>query len=368
MELSTILNEYREQFLSDPKLVNAPSFTEQKKALNAMVTCRTENRGEFQVVCPNCDTVEWIPHSCGHRSCPKCQNHETSRWLERQIRKLLPVTYFLITFTLPAELRRLTYFYQKAVYDCLLKSSTETLKELGLNPKRLGGLIGMMAVLHTNTRKLDYHPHVHIVIPGVAYNPDKGLIVRSRDDFFIRDTVISQKFRGKFLSGLKELELHFPANLLYQKDWVVKTIPAGKGEPALKYLSRYLYRGVISERNILSYENGQVTFRYIDSDTKTPKTRSLPGFEFVKLVLQHVLPKGFRRVRDFGFLHGCAKRKLHQLQLMLIPKIYSPKATGRPKIRCRKCGHSMKIIAVRVFRVRIDKRNRSPPKWLKPVA
>jgi hypothetical protein len=367
MELASILDCYRDRFTSDQQLVNMPSFSAQKRAVNAMISCRTESLGEIQVYCPNCDEVEWYPHSCGHRSCPKCQNHETGNWLERQQQKLLPVTYFMITFTLPAELRQLTYFHQKKVYELLLKSAVETLKELGLNPKRLGGLIGMTAVLHTQTRRLDYHPHVHIVVPGIAYNPEKRLLIRSSDSFFIRDEVVSKKFRGKFLFGLKALGFHFPANTLYNKDWVVKTIVAGKGEPALKYLSRYLYRGVISERNILSHQNGEVTFQYIDSDTKRRKTRILPGYEFVKLVLKHVLPRGFRRVRDFGFLHGNAKKTLHRLQLLLIPKLNDKKKVQRPAFKCRKCGHLMQIIAVQVFRFVTEKRSRSPPKLIKSV-
>ncbi len=171
---------------------------------------------------------------------------------------------------------------------------------------------------------------------------------------------MNRLFRGKVLSGLKQLGITFQSDL-YKTDWVVDCRFSGMGESALKYLSRYLYRGVISERNIVSHQNGEITFAYINSQTGERETRTLPGKQFLQLVLQHVLPRGFRRVRDYGFLHGNAKRTLTQLQLLLIPKIRNSPSVKRPAFICPYCGNPTIIIAVAVFRPRPELRSRSPP-------
>lgn len=365
-EIKIALFPFRDRFVSDQQLASKPAFKQQQEALNAIIIFRTETRGEIQVYCPECNEIEWFAHSCGHRSCPKCQNHENSLWLERQTKKLLPVDYFLVTFTLPAELRGTAYFHQKKVYELLFQSLADALRELALNPKRLGGLIGLTGVLHTNSRRLDYHPHVHYILPGIAFDPEKRILIRSRPNFFIHGNPLGRLYKKKFLFGLKALEIRFN-KALSKKGWVVDTEAVGKGEPALKYLSRYLYRGVISEKNILRYQNEQVTFQYTNSKTKATETRILSGYKFVKLILQHVLPKGFRRVRDFGFLHGKAKKTLNRLQLLLIAKISDKAVFEKPTFRCKKCGKPMQIIAVKVYRFKTEKRSRSPPKVLIPV-
>jgi len=167
---------------------------------------------------------------------------------------------------------------------------------------------------------LNLHPHVHFVVPGIAFRPQQGLCIHCRDRYLIPERVLNRLFKGKFLSGLRQLGLSFDTTL-YKKDWVVDCQFSGKGNSALKYLSRYSYRGVISEKNILSHHNGEVTFRYQDSETKQWQTRVLKGPDFERTVLQHTLSKGFRRVRDFGFLHGNAKKTLIRIQLLLRPKL-----------------------------------------------
>jgi hypothetical protein len=267
----------------------------------------------------------------------------------------------MVNLTQPAELRSLARKEPKAVYDLLFQIAAETLLELGANPKFLGGKIGMTGALHTQSRNLDYHPHVHFIVPGIAFNPDKKICIQSHNRFLIPGLVLDRLFRGKFLNGLKVLGFSFPT-ILYQKEWVVDCQFAGMGEPALKYLSRYLYRGVLSEKNIISHQDGQVTFKYINSTTKLSETRTMPGPQFMKLILQHVLPKGFRRVRDYGFLHGNAKKTLIQLQLLLQPKIRDVVLKKRPPFHCRCCGKPMEIIAIGVFRTLLDCRSRSPAK------
>ena len=163
MELATIAAQYYEAFLAKYGDALLPSHS---KALQAICRCRTPASGEVYVRCPECDRAEWRPLSCGNRNCPKCQNHQASRWIDKQQEKLLPVPYYMATFTLPYELRTLAWFNQKTVYTLLFQCVSSTLKDFGLNPKNLGADIGITMVLHTNSRKLDYHPHIHAVIPG----------------------------------------------------------------------------------------------------------------------------------------------------------------------------------------------------------
>lgn len=360
MELASILDHYREQLLTDPRLRRSATFKEQKRALWAMTSCRTIACGEIKVFCPQCRETSTYFHSCGHRSCPKCQHHETSRWLQRQVLKLLPVDYFLVTFTLPAQLRALAKAFPKVIFNLIFQVSSEALQDAASNPKYFGGLIGFTGVLHTHSRRLDFHPHIHFVVPGFAYRKLTQLCVHSRNHYLVPERVLGRLFRGKLLSGLKQQGYTFHSSL-YRTEWIVDCKFAGKGEPALKYLSRYLYRGVISERNVLSHQNGEVTFRYKESETGNWQTRTLPGADFAKLLLQHTLPKGFRRVRDYGFLHGNAKKTLIRIQLLLKPKFKDHPLPKRPAFTCSCCGKPAFIVAVGFFRTRFPTRSRSPP-------
>ena len=163
MEMTSIINHYYDDFIAKYGDTALPG---QLKALNAIRSCRSSDYGELYVRCPECSHIDWKPLSCGHRSCPQCQNHESTRWIERQSLKLLPVHYFMVTFTLPYELRALTYQHQREIYSIFFTCVTSTLKDFGLNPKHLGAEIGMTMVLHTHSRALNFHPHVHVVVPG----------------------------------------------------------------------------------------------------------------------------------------------------------------------------------------------------------
>lgn len=365
MELATVFERYKDAFVE--KYAATPFFEDRLRALDAVLMCRTGDCGEIQAYCPHCDRIDWFPHSCGHRNCPKCQNYEATRWLERQRKKLLPVEYFLATFTLPGELRGVSRYHPKEIYDLFFSTSTEALRELAANPRFLGGDIGLTGVLQTNSRRQDYHPHIHYVVPGCAFNQNKNCCIRPRTSYLVNESALGRLFRGKFLDGLKKLGITFPKHL-YKIDWVVDCEPVGKGEPALKYLSRYLYRGVISEKDILSDSEGQITFRYVDRKTGKFKFLTLPGADFLQLILQHVLPKGYRRIRDFGFLHGNAKRVLRQLQLLLIAKPRAHTNVERPAFVCSCCGGTMRILSVQCFFNRIRRNNRSPPAAIPPLS
>jgi hypothetical protein len=296
------------------------------------------------LACTDCDEQLRHPRSCGHRSCPQCQNHEASQWLDRQQAKLLPVQYFMVTFTLPYELRALAWRHQTTLYNLLFATSVSTLKDFGLNPKQLGAEMGMTAVLHTHSRRLDYHPHLHVIVPGGGVNKATRQWKKARGKFLFNQTVLARVFRARLLTALKAAGLAIPGKL--PDEWVVDCKHVGKGKPALKYLSRYLYRGVISENNIVANQNDKVTFKYIDSNTGQTRYRILKGEDFLWLVLQHVLPKGFRRVRDYGFLHGNARKLLVLIQLTLKVMITAKSTRPRPVFSCPRCQSPMRILGV----------------------
>ena len=342
MELSSIINQYYDTFMLKYAGTVLPGHL---KAMNAICSCRTPDSGEFYVQCPDCHHGQWHPLSCGHQSCPQCQNHEASQWIDRQQAKLLPVPYFLVTFTLPYQLRPLTWYHQKKVYSILFFCVSSTLKDFGLNPKNLGVEIGMTMVLHTHNRKLDFHPHMHVVAPGGGVDKRRRQWKKKKGKYLFNYTAMAKVFRARFLAALNEAGLSIPKSV--PPKWVVDCSHVGKGITALKYLSRYLYRGVISEKNIISNQNGRVTFKYIESKTGNTRYRTLKGEDFLHLIMQHVLPKGFRRVRDYGFLHGNAKKLLFLVQLILHVCLKEIKQRPRPVFKCPCCKTPMVIVGFR---------------------
>ena len=340
--MAAIINEYKDAFLAKHGGNALPGHL---KALYSMRDCRTPESGELYMKCPDCDNSEWRPLSCGHRSCPQCQNHEASEWIERQQDKLLPVQYFMVTFTLPYELRSLAYSNQKTVYSLLFECASGTLKDFGLNPKHLGAEIGMTMVLHTHTRKLDFHPHVHAVIPGGGVDKKRRQWKKKKGRYLFNQKSLAKVFRAKFLDGMRRAGLSVQRGI--RDKWIAHCTCVGKGITAIKYLSKYLYRGVISERNIISSKNGFVTFKYVDSETGITRSRKLKGEDFLKLLLQHVLPKGFRRVRDYGFLHSNAKKLLFLVQLILHVRITKTGPRPKPAFKCPCCKSDMLVIFFR---------------------
>jgi len=342
MQLAAIVDQYYDAFTA--KYVDS-ILPGHLRALNAIRRCRTPDSGEVYVQCPGCGQAQWRPMSCGHRNCPKCQNHEASQWIDRQKAKLLPVPYFMGTFTLPYEFRPLARHHQKAVYSILFSCTESTLRDFGLNPKNLGAEIGMTMVLHTHNRKLDFHPHVHAVVPGGGVDRRTRQWKKKKGKYLFNKKNMAKVFRARFLRAVTEVGLSIPKGV--PQKWVVDCKYVGKGLSALKYLSRYLYRGVVSERNIVSNQHGQVTFKYIESQTKKTRYRTLSGEDFLLLVMQHVLPKGFRRVRDYGFLHSNAKRLLSLVQLVLRVIIDEIIQRPRPAFKCPRCHSPMVIVGFR---------------------
>ncbi len=340
MQLASIFDQYHDALQAKYGARLLPGHL---RAIDAIRRCRTPEAGELFVQCLDCGHATWWPRSCGHRSCPQCQNHEASLWLDRQQVKLLPVEYFMATFTLPYEIRFLARDNQTRVYDLLFACVSSTLKDFGLNPKNLGANIGMTAILHTHNRRLDYHPHIHVVVPGGGVDKARKQWKKKKGKYLFNEFALAKVFRARFLDALNKAGLAAPNSLPHK--WVVDCTHVGKGLSALKYLSRYLYRGVISENNILSSQDGSVTFKYVESRTGKTCYRTVKGEDFLWLVLQHVLPKGFRRVRDYGFLHGNAKKLLSLVQMVLQVLIEACASRPRPVFTCPKCQAPMRIMA-----------------------
>ena len=342
MKLASIMGQYHDALLVKYGSRLLPSHL---RAIQAISQCRTPEAGELFVHCPDCNHSEWRPRSCGHRSCPQCQNHEASLWLDRQKKKLLPVEYFLVTFTLPYELRFLAWDHQSLVYELMFACVATTLKDFGLNPKNLGAHIGMTAILHTHTRRLDFHPHIHVVVPAGGMVKTRRQWKKKKTKYLFNAFALAKVFRARLLNALNKEGLRAPESV--PRKWVVHCTHAGKGLPALKYLSQYLYRGVISEHSLVSSQHGNVTFKYVESHTGKTCYRTLKGGDFLWLILQHVLPKGFRRVRDYGFLHGNAKKLLSLVQMVLNVIIQPHNLRPRPAFLCPKCQTPMRIMAFR---------------------
>jgi hypothetical protein len=327
------------------------------RALAAMKHCRTEASPKMQVACTACDHRSLVPHSCGHRHCPHCQHHESQQWLERQMRRLVPADYFLITFTLPAEFRGLAAAQPRSAYDLLMRSAWGTVRTFSRNDRQLAGTPGAIAVLHTHTRRLDYHPHVHLVVPAAAVDAEKARWRTKRrrgKGYLFNHKALAKVFQAKVLAGLAAAGLTLPNR--YPSDWVVDCKAVGTGAAALIYLGRYLYRGVIREQDIVACGDGQVTFRYRNAKTGRMESRTVAGADFLWLVLQHVLPKGFRRARNFGFLHPNCKRLIALLHLLLrfVPVQASDWIKARAPIPCPCCGAAMKIVRTRIPSARAE--------------
>ena len=319
-----------------------------RHALQAMQHCRTRLAPRMLAQCSACDEQVTVPHSCGHRSCPHCQHFESQRWLERQTQRLVAGDYFLVTFTLPAQLRPLAWQHQRVVYDLLMECAWQTVRTFSQNHRHLRGSPGAISVLHTHARDLHFHPHVHLVIPGAALDPRQRLwrTLPAKARYLFNHKALAKVFRAKLLAALHAQGLLAPA---VPMKWVVDCKRVGDGRKALVYLGRYLYRGVIQEHDIISCDGVNVTYRWRDGKTGQAMQRTVAGATFLWLVLQHVLPKGFRRARNHGFLHPNSKRLNALLQLLVFrPPSVPATSTPRPTFVCRCCGAPMSIVKRRM--------------------
>ena len=316
-----------------------------RKAIFAMLSCKTGQQGESLWACSSCEHHDRQALSCGHRNCPQCQQSTTSTWLERQKQKRLPVEYYMTTFTLPYELRALACKQPKALYQIMFSVSASLLKDFALQNKL--GTIGFTSVLHTHSRRRELHPHLHIIVANGGYDTKKKQWKKGKSGYLFNEKALAKVWRARMFDAInKHSELSLTHVKKMPKKWIVNCTKVGYGLPALKYLSKYLYRGVLADKDIISHDKTSVTFRYTDSTTKTTKMRTLPTLEFLLLILQHVLPKGLQRVRDYGILSSGARkiRLLIQLLLTEFTHLLPPSITlVKPKAKrvCPCCQHPM---------------------------
>lgn len=274
--------EYLERF-------GAAMPAEHRKVLHAIRACRTGRLGTVFYACASCGRTHAMGRSCGNRHCPTCQQDKTKAWLEKQTARLLPCPYFLLTFTLPAELRQLARRHQRVVYPALFEASSQAIRELAADPKFIGSpRCGFFGVLHTWGRTLDYHPHVHFVIPGGAVNQAGDAWLPSGAAFFLPVRALSVLFRAKLRDLMRRARLGEPIDpAVWRRDWVVHSRAVGDGRTSLKYLAPYVFRVAISDRRIVSCANGRVTFSYRKSGTNHWRTMTVDAVEFIRRFLQH---------------------------------------------------------------------------------
>ncbi len=341
------------------------------KVLLAIARCRTAALGGHLDECTRCGHRATISYnSCRNRHCPKCQTAAREQWIAARQRELLPTRYVHVVFTLPHRLAPLALQNKKVLYDLLFRASAETLLEVAHDPRHLGAEIGFFTVLHTWSQKLRLHPHVHCVIPAGGLSLDHTHWVKSRDRFFLSIKVLRRVFRGKFVAALqqafREGQLVFHGDLtllaqpkifaawlrpLFRKDWVVYSKPPfGGPQYVLQYLGRYTHRVAISNHRLVSLIEEQVTFRWRDSaHHNEQKLLTLSLDEFLRRFLLHLLPKGFMRIRNFGFLANRRRATTLPLCFQLLgsaPQTEQGTAAkdATPLWRCPKCGGPMLVI------------------------
>ena len=322
---------------------------EQKKALRAIAVCRTAALGGHVDQCDQCGYRKISYCSCRNRHCPKCHGRARWRWLEQRATELLPVEYFHVVFTLPQLVAPLALQNQQLVYGILFRAAAETLLQIAADSRHLGARIGFLAVLHTWGQNLHHHPHLHCVVPGGGIARDQRRWIACRRQFLFPVKALSRVFRGKFIAYLKtafrdgELGFHGELKCLEEErkfiewlnraagsEWVVYAKPPfGGPRQVLKYLARYTHRVAISNQRLLALEDGRVTFRWKNyARAGEPATMTLKAEEFIRRFLLHVLPKGFVKVRHFGFLANRGRRE----NVVLCRKLLAASSTVLPDL------------------------------------
>jgi len=319
-----------------------------RRAVAAVLSCRTAALGGQLYRC-DCGQEHYAYHSCNHRACPQCGHADATEWLNRQKRKLLPVPYYLITFTVPAQLRQVIRSNQRAFYPLLLRESAAALQDVALQHKDLGAQIGVMAVLQTWTRDLRYHPHVHCVVPAGGLSPDRlRWVGPKREGYFLPQLVLAMRFRTRLKEALQQNHSQLLPQIprtTWSLDWVADVQPVGTGQPALKYLAAYVYRTAFSAERIVADDGQFVTFTYKDAKDHSTRTVRLLAERFLHRFLQHVLPQGLQRVRHFGFLSAAAKAKWQRVCTLLdwqAPPTPAPQSIPPPL--CPRCKKPMVLI------------------------
>lgn len=332
LELADVFRGEAVSFLRD---YGARLSSPQKRVFSDVQACRTAVMGGHVGACDECGHREISYNSCRNRHCPKCQALARAHWLEQRAAELLPISYFHVVFTLPAEIAALALQNKRLLYGMLFEAASQTLRKVAANPRHLGAdEIGLLAVLHTWGQNLMHHPHLHCVVSGGGLAQDESRWIASRKHYFLPVRVLSRVFRNKFRALLQRAfqhgELEFFGELqpladpdafrrflvtAAEREWVVYAKrPFGDATCVLKYLARYTHRVAIANSRLLAYRDGNVTFRYKDyAQQNKQRTMTLPAAEFIRRFLMHVLPDGFMRIRHYGYLAN--RHRQHKLAI-----------------------------------------------------
>jgi hypothetical protein len=351
LDLADILAEHWEGYAQRhrPQLAAA-----HYRAVRRVLGCRTPALGGRLYRCDGCENRHFAYHSCNHRSCPRCGSREAQEWTAKQEAKLLPVPYFMVTFTLPAELRQACLARPKELYHLILKQSAAALRDV-IATKTKGGIAGFTGVLHTWGRKLQHHPHIHYIVPALAWDPHRKKPIRpGGDEFLVHYSPLAARFRSLLREALQaehpeiyqELPPAAKAAFHPAKTWNVQLQHVGSGKTALRYLARYVKRSAIGPKRIIGYDKaGNILIHWTCSNTKKPGILPLSPDEFIRRWLLHVLPKGFARVRHYGFMSAAAvaTRKVIRLHLGADPDPQPVLPEPRPHA-CPCCGGNLTFL------------------------
>jgi len=289
-----------------------------RKVIDAIVDCRSGKLGTTIYRCSECGQKHYVSRSCGNRHCPLCQYHKTQEWMEKQLNRQVPGHHFMITFTVPKEIRSIIRANQRVAYSALFKASSQALKKLAKDKRFIGtDLPGFFSVLHTWGRRLQYHPHVHVVVAGGGLSKERDRWIPSRQDLFVHTRPLSVIFRAIFMKEMEKagLKSKIPSSV-WKKRWVIDSQAVGNAEGTIKYLAPYVFRVAISNSRIVKVKDGYVYFKYKKTGSRQWKTTRLEVMDFIHHFLQHVLPSGFMKVRHYGFMNpscGVSVEKVREL-------------------------------------------------------
>ena len=317
------------------------------RAVEAVLSCRTSRLGGHVHGCADCRGEHFAYHSCNHRACPSCGSRDQQIWSAKQQARRLPVPYFMLTFTVPEPLRGFFLRYDRVAYQALFAAASSAIKDLFAQSKHFGGQPGFTAVLHTWTRQIQFHPHLHILGPAVALGPEGSQAIRARHpDFLLPHAPLARSYREHFLAYLKDKH-----PCLYEQidpevrsiDWNVNVKAVGRGKRALRYLAAYVNKSAFSEKRLAGYdEQGNIRLWWQDSKDGRRKLTTLQPVELIRRWLLHILPKGLTRVRHYGFLSAAARKGFDRLRFLLGGK-HLPVELPEPKrMRCPCCQSPMK--------------------------
>lgn len=323
-----------------------------KKVIAAMLCCKTEENGSLSYECEDCAEQHMFFRSCGNRHCPQCQHHKSRKWLERQLNRQLPGHHFMVTFTVPEEIRDFIRSHQRIAYSALFAASSEAMKKLAQDPKYIGGnMPGFFGVLHTWGRQLQYHPHIHFIVPGGALSSTDGRWHSSNPTFYLPVLALSPIYRAMFRDRMKKAGIfdQIPPDV-WKKEWNVNCQAVGDAEGSIKYLAPYVFRVAISDSRIIRVENEKVFLSYKEHKSNRLRTLELGVMEFIRRFLQHVLPPGFMKVRYYGFLSPASNVTIEEVRAMIELAygftISTPKREVEqlPPMACKKCGHKLRYL------------------------